>query len=777
MSKETNQITNDIPAGDIKFYDNYIPSLEAGNYFIEVDQVLTKDSAQINTDKISAQQEFIVSAPQYALDSTQIVNQYPPPGSTGRYGEVLPHIVLKDPMLAWERDMSDAKTPWLALMVFQDAELADGGSAGTRTFTTTVDKFRKIAAPVLAPKPPKEDDVDGTDSCRYIKMTTQLFQAIAPRLDELPYLSHVRQVNTGGRAIMGLNEHGLFSVTASNRFAFAPTGASAKPVKNIVHLVSLEGMHDYLKENADFSGYTHVALVSLASWTFLSLPDISQDFRALALNFWEQEKVYKSNRKYTIVPTKLLLRLPAPTKGTGTGMTEATGRIADGYAPLAYHTRSGEDTFAWYRGPLTPFPMKPLAKTQPFFTSDSAMIYDKTSGIFDVSLASAWEAGREAALSDSHFGQKLLDSRKKAHRLIDEMHHKLVSGHFTETQIEKLDNTTTVQDNFLTLLTPQLIKDIGATAENQGGVTIPHSKPSTADPVADAKAFLTRQDVQDKIKEMIKEDLAPVAEWLGRLMLLYPIPFDNLVPDDRMLPVESLRFFYIDPNWQDAALDGALSLGLDSSRQTFFSQVTKGLVHDAAMQALAVMRDKLEGKEVGNNPKPPSLMSGFLMRSAMVSAWPNLVVKAKDDDDKSLKILRMDHLSSSVLLCIFDGVPKNIEFSEPPESLGFGVDDDGNAVLRNITASGDLGKQIGTKKIRDLNEKNQLCMRSKTSNVLNIAPGKSNGLIQTLIAALKANGCNPPGGKLGPATFAIQMIKSPEAIVFSSQTKKNPIKS
>jgi len=761
-----NDITTDIPIGDLQLYDNYIPALEAGNYFITVQHTLQSNGNAVNGDALGAVQEFVVTAPQFSIDATQIVNMYPQAGSTGLYGEVLPHIVLKDPLLPWERTMSIAKTPWMALMVFEASELADGGNADTKSIPTTVSAFLAMkSSTLLTPQPVKEDDIDSNMSCQYIKMSAALFQAIVPRLDELPYLSHVRKVNTGDKPIMGLNELGLFSVTASNRFAAAPGDSLAKPLKNIVHLVSLEGMDNYLAVTTDLSAYTAgVALVSLASWSFLSLPDSSQDFNALATHFVAQET--KDDK--SIDPGLLWLRLPPPAAGDGAGMTEVANRIAAGYAPLAYHTRSGENSFAWYRGPLAPLLVEAMPGNNVFYTADAAMVYDKTFGVFDVSLASAWEAGREAALSDAYFGQKLLAFRKKAHWLTDSLYYKLQSNHFTATQINQLDNTTTIQDAFLALLTPQLVKDIGEANGAPGG-SLPVSAPSTTDPIEETKAFLSDPAVQAALQEMIATDLAPVAEWLGRLLLLYPLPFDNLVPDPRMLPVESLRFFYLDTNWLNAALDGAMSLGLDSSRQTFFSQVTKGMVYDAAMQALAVIRDNLQGIPTGSNPVPPAVMSGFLLRSAMVTGWPNLAIRAKDENDTSLKILRMDHLSSGVLLCIFDGVPKNIEFSEPQESLGFGVDDDGNVVIRDILSPDNTGNQLGLLQIRDLTGKQQLCMRTAAGRELNIAPSDSNGLIQTLVATLKQHNCAAPGDTLGPASFAIQLIKSAEAIVFSSQ--------
>ena len=52
-----------------------------------------------------------------------------------------------------------------------------------------------------------------------------------------------------------------------------------------------------------------------------------------------------------------------------------------------------------------------------------------------------------------------------------------------------------------------------------------------------------------------------VAAWLHDLAVLKGVPFGYLVPDNAMLPPESIRFFVLDPNWINALLEGAASIG------------------------------------------------------------------------------------------------------------------------------------------------------------------------------------------------------------------------
>src|SRR5215216_4689748 len=66
--------------------------------------------------------------------------------------------------------------------------------------------------------------------------------------------------------------------------------------------------------------------------------------------------------------------------------------------------------------------------------------------------------------------------------------------------------------------------------------------------------------------------------WLARLRLLYGVPFNYLVPDSRLLPVESVRFFYIDRNFTDRLVDGALSVGKTTTREFLHYESVHGPV-------------------------------------------------------------------------------------------------------------------------------------------------------------------------------------------------------
>jgi hypothetical protein len=80
-----------------------------------------------------------------------------------------------------------------------------------------------------------------------------------------------------------------------------------------------------------------------------------------------------------------------------------------------------------------------------------------------------------------------------------------------------------------------------------------------------------------------------------------------------------------------------------------------------------------------------SSYSGFLLRSPVVSGWPNFEVEAYTQTvpvgDEYLpkgisptKCLRFDRLGADILLGLFDGEIKTVDIHEHAETLHFGVD-------------------------------------------------------------------------------------------------------
>lgn len=162
-----------------------------------------------------------------------------------------------------------------------------------------------------------------------------------------------------------------------------------------------------------------------------------------------------------------------------------------------------------------------------------------------------------------------------------------------------------------------------------------------------------------------------VAAWFKRLGLLQGIPFNYLVPDERMLPVESIRFFRIDPHWVECLIDGAFSIG----------RVTG--------------TDMKQDKDNRPSTSQYASLSGFLLRSSVVSGWPGLIVDGYDQvitgdtfetGQTPLTLLRMDRLSPNVLFCLFAGEVTTVDIHLAPETMHFGVDpvSDGEKVTKTL---------------------------------------------------------------------------------------------
>ena len=166
-----------------------------------------------------------------------------------------------------------------------------------------------------------------------------------------------------------------------------------------------------------------------------------------------------------------------------------------------------------------------------------------------------------------------------------------------------------------------------------------------------------------------------IVNWLAQLTLLYGVPFEYLVPDAAMLPPESIRFFYLDQNWTNRLIDGAVNIALGSTQDYVHILTTFEQTAQAAALAQNLVRAKLRGKAPPPSVTVGGTLTGVLLRSAVVAGWPGMEVAAFADQagKKPLPLLRMDRLSDNVLLCIFNGVPALVNFSEPPEGLHFGV--------------------------------------------------------------------------------------------------------
>ena len=272
--------------------------------------------------------------------------------------------------------------------------------------------------------------------------------------------------------------------------------------------------------------------------------------------------------------------------------------------------------------------------------------------------------------------------------------------------------------------------------------------------------------------------------WLARLRLLEAVPFSHLVADAALLPPESIRFFHLDRGWTDSLAEGALSVGTVTTSDRAALETLYPVIRDEVDEAERLVR--LPGWEPGaavpsGNAGP---VTGFLLRSRMVSGWPALHVRAygtdnlavqpqipdRDVDDTHdatlarLPLLRLERLAPAVLLVLIDGLPRVVHVEEPRAGVQYGVD--------QKAVSGGLQARVP---LRDVDTGDPLPSGDPDDPVLSVrvpfrrdAPGVVH--IATLAERIAAVPGTHVDTGVDAAELGIQMLQFPFRAVFGDQT-------
>ncbi len=253
--------------------------------------------------------------------------------------------------------------------------------------------------------------------------------------------------------------------------------------------------------------------------------------------------------------------------------------------------------------------------------------------------------------------------------------------------------------------------------------------------------------------------------WLAALRLLSGVPFQHIVADERLLPPESARFFYVDRAWTDALIQGALAVGAVTDADRALLQQLYPAIRDDLDQAERLVRVAGGEGEAGT----ADALTGMLLRSQAVSGWPGIHVNAyrsevadnsPQADPSRLQLMRLEQLAPSVLLAIFDGVPEIVHVDEPRHGVQFGADETdtsapGNwsytlTVRRNAAATGDMTE-------------------SSTPGDRLPVPFRANAPGVLDMAALQQAIVNKIGGEASASEFALQMIRLPYRQVYGPE--------
>jgi hypothetical protein len=711
-----------------KIVQCFLPAMVAGKYTTVVSQQVVKDKA--NLQDLNKTFDFGVDAARFTLNPNDIYSVYPPANQSGNYSESLPHLVFTRRTLPWERTL-DGKlpvfqrdttpenkrnpqdsppVPWMALLLFDEQEMKDLPIT-KNTIAGVIQPNRSDG--IIRPEIFEAKSADKatlklmeweqkTDGCFTIDLTKEQFENYIPSQKSLSLLAHAKEVSIDNK-----DKDGITDINADGAGVFAVIVGNRLPAKGKQHtaiLVSLEGYTDYLKDadpKKNIPDDHKVRLVVLASWNFIDSgkASFSQLVDGLEL------KSIKIQR--------------------GTEAPELITYFDSGYVPLEHLTRTGANTISWYHGPLVPKLFPTTSKGISFSSADAALRYDKTTGFFDISFAAAWQLGRILALQNQEFSKAILNWRLAQNQLEAEK-----SKNNRLSAILEDDSAINIKDKVI-----RYLGDLHAVT-----TVVPEEKTT---------------DLPTTVPNEVKH-------FLGNLYKLNGIPFSYIVPHEGLLEKEHLKnnknytgtlsLFYVDPNWIEALLDGALSIGRTNKNEALLEQAVNGNFIDGYQtQSMEISGGTIEKKGRRLNT------TGFLLRSDLVSGWRGLEITAFDADNQLLPALRFERIDSDIFLGIFDGNIASISIKQPYEGLHFGIKNN-KEYIKNLKNEDGTNQEIadGT---ADVNaELNDGLIQNRIIDIAGLA-----GVMQEKLTAKNWMEITEEskGIHFTSAEFAYQMVDSP----------------
>lgn len=626
----------------LTFYSSIQPTLPDGTYTITVTQSLNNAefTNKQTPNTFTSSYIFQPHRPRFVIPTTAIPHRYPPAHRCGIYGRYLPYIMFSPPSFPWDNGTANGTAyPNMVLLVLKKNELVLPNSlkryqlSETRAITLTMQTSLSTNDATIQ-QPHIQLNGDENDLlAQHVYLPISKHQALVPTTKVLPYLAHCREEKANGNS-------STYAVLFSDRLPQPEKKADSttEPTAYYVHLVSLLGWLQPCNPTAT-AQYAH--LISLASWSFISIPEQGETFK----------EAIQAIVKNTSNDNKLTLST-AETK-------EALPQLAAGYTPLLYHPASGDHLLSWYRGPLTPLPITPISLTDTLMTpsyiraSSGLMSYDKTTGLLDVTYACAWQLGRSLALENRQFSETLLQYRQQ----------------LRQTATPKVSHYDTLLH---ALATNWLGKQAHMSSTQQEQQRLAQPQPAFK---AIMKAAHAQQQTQQKtsLKGATTQNavlLAALVDWLKTLWLLTACPFHYLIPNPKLLPAESIRFFYLDKNWLYYLIMGALSVGIHGPRD--------GKNNDALFES--VINEFDPSTPLNNASARNTTYYGFLLYSQLVSHWPTLVVQATTNNQQTLDPVRQSLVGKDTLMVFFNianaQFPLTITITQPKHHMRMGVHED-----------------------------------------------------------------------------------------------------
>ncbi|MEO8193522.1 MAG: hypothetical protein ABI681_06700 [Gemmatimonadales bacterium] len=232
---------------------------------------------------------------------------------------------------------------------------------------------------------------------------------------------------TGSDLGGGIRDFGAHAEELMKHAVIAAPGITREDVTGalVEEMVRADSKYAPLKDETSSSVSGKVASATATRWTDLKVSDgftsvlfTPPTLRLFSLAQWSFECLDGGDFEAIMqaLPTKggvSMLGMPPETSQApdSSGASEWRAALDTGHVPLEHLTREGEQTIAWYRGPLTPVGVT-RSNEGPFHTSDQARRVDPETGLENLGYSAAFEIGRLLALGDPRFALDLLRWRR-----------------------------------------------------------------------------------------------------------------------------------------------------------------------------------------------------------------------------------------------------------------------------------------------------------------------------------------------------------------------------
>jgi hypothetical protein len=756
-------------ATNLSFTDWHKPGLEAGDYCITVKQSIKADPKIPPESFPPVTRQFSVLGPRFALEPQDVQDMFPPPGSLGEHSNVLPHIILKRSTLPWERQADpgvkrDKDTPWLALLLFEEQEIG-------RPDTLTLRDLRRTWQQEWTTEKGEHDD----DQVTVIDVPKSLLEQIIPTTEALKYLAHVRQNGKEEVAVLignRLPKPGALSIVHLVSLEHRYNGdqfnyQGAKPA-DLIRLVSLKswrfscvsakqsfkGLLTHLNHRLLFHFPDKVTPPLLETLNKNKIPDkirsaFAQSARPLLEttvtvsehNQWRITDI--GNRSY-LVSNKLnvfnqagkrLLQLDTPpTRQKLSDQKSIIQKFRDAKHVLNERAE-----------------IEDLEQPDHWWIEDDSNLYfvsqeKKSLSVYDL------DPDRSGTLrlpplkgtndpvntvAETYFKRgcvPLPHALRQGNQTISWYRGPLTPGRNKSRGIELPIRSA---DQLVRYNEDAGMLDVSYAAAWELGRLLTLQKTGVAVDLFNWKRAHAHEEQLHTAEKFLahlpyekpKTDLElpeTVRVWFADLALLHGIPFSYLVPDERMLPLESIRFFWVDSGWIECLLDGAFSVG-------------RAMLADHK-------RDQKHAKSNAKTPvqNPHEIVTGLLLRSDVVRGWPGLLVDGHNAETNETKSpLRMERLSKNVLICMFAGEIKAVDIHQKPEALHFGFNPSDSSV-----PGSDYSKDKGEKVLIDWKDLDKRVVDIKK------------------LADQLRGAASTPEDPYGSAKFAVDMIEGVERVRF-----------